>query len=74
MVCSVAGTMECSQCSPFCLKNLTVMNRVLPACRITLIDLYLGAKGKKVCHAANVVRVPMCEDSMRYRNRFRCEN
>ena len=59
MVCSVAGTMECSQLSPFCLEDLAVMNRILPACGIILVDLYLRAKGEKVCHAANVVRVPV---------------
>ena len=59
MVCSVARTMECSQLSPFCLEDLAVTNRILPAFRIILVDLYLRAKGEKVCHAANVVRVPV---------------
>ena len=68
MVCSVTRTMECSQLSTFCLENLAVLNRVLPACRIILVDLYLRAKREKVCHAANVVRVPVCEDGLRYGN------
>ena len=64
MVCSVARTVECSQLSPFCFENLAVMNGALPACRIMLVDLYLRAKGEKVCHAANVVRMPVCEEDL----------
>ena len=74
MVCSVAWAMECSQISTICLEDLAIVDWVLPGCRIVLIDFYLGAKGEKVSQAANVVRVPMCDDGVRYRNRFCFEN
>lgn len=34
------------------------------------MDCYLRAKGDEVFDAANMVRVPMCDESLRYRGRF----
>ena len=72
MVRSVARAMECSQLSPFCLKDLAVMNWRLaaPVRWIMLVDCCLRANGEKVFHAANVVRVPVCDDGLRYRGRL----